>query len=191
MPGLVRYLTHPEVEIDPAVPVRRWRLNETGRARAKVFARQPWLGATNRIVTSGEVKAMETGQIVAAHLGLKIERREAMHENDRSATGFVPADVFEVVVDQFFANPDTSVRGWETARHAQTRVVNEVEAVLADHRAGDVLIIGHGAVGTLLMCHVAGLAIDRRHDQPPGGGNYFSFGADDRCLNHAWRAMEA
>lgn len=133
---------------------------------------------------------METGQIIAAHLGLKIERREAMHENDRSATGFVPTDVFEVVVDQFFANPDTSVRGWETARHAQTRVVNEVEAVLSDHRGGDVLFVGHGAVGTLLMCNIAGLAIDRCHDQPPGGGNYFSFGADDRRFLHAWRPME-
>ncbi len=191
MSGLVRYLTHPEVKIDPAVPVRQWRLNETGRARAETFARLPWLGATTRVVTSGEVKAIETGGIIAAQLILDIEQREVMHENDRTATGFLPANVFETVVDQFFTNPDTSVRGWETARHAQARIIEEVEAVLADHRGGDILFVGHGAVGTLLMCHNAGLAIDRCHDQPLGGGNYFSFGANDRRFRHSWRPMEA
>jgi hypothetical protein len=33
MTNLVRYLTYPQVQIDPAVPVPLWGLNEVGRGR--------------------------------------------------------------------------------------------------------------------------------------------------------------
>ena len=114
-----------------------------------------------------------------------------MHENDRSSTGFLPPHEFERVADTFFAAPDTSVRGWETARAAQARIVAEVTACIALYPEGDVLFVGHGAVGTLLWCHLAGVGIDRRHDQPAGGGNWFSFRDDDRRPDAGWRPMEA
>ncbi len=186
----VRYLTHPEVTIDPAVPVPSWSLSEVGRARAEAFAGHPCLRDTARIVASGEVKAVETAEIIAQTSGLAVEVRKAMHENDRSATGFLPSDAFEAVADRFFAAPEESVRGWERAIDAQVRIVGEVEAVLNRHDSGDVLFVGHGAIGTLLLCHVAGHEIAREHDQPPGGGNYFAFAKDDRRLLHPWRRME-
>ncbi len=55
---------------------------------------------------------------------------------------------------------------------------------------GDVLFVGHGAVGTLLFCHYAGHAIDRRHDQSAGGGHVFAFTRDGRKILHGWRRME-
>ncbi len=185
----VRYLTHPQVAVDPAVPVPEWSLSDVGRARAEAFAGHPCLRETTRIVASGEVKAVETADIIARALGLAVEVRAAMHENDRSATGFLPSDEFEAVADRFFAAPETSVRGWERAIDAQVRIVGEIEAVLAGHDGGDVLFVGHGGVGTLLLCHVAGRAIAREHDQPAGGGNYFAFAKDDRRLLHGWRRI--
>ncbi|MGY4292615.1 broad specificity phosphatase PhoE [Bradyrhizobium sp. i1.4.4] len=119
-----------------------------------------------------------------------IEIREAMHENDRSATGFLKPAEFEEVADQFFAQPHLSVRGWERAVDAQARIVRETEAVLARNRPGDVLFVGHGAVGTLLFCHQAGHAIDRVHDQAAGGGNCFAFTREGRRVLHGWRKME-
>lgn len=187
MGAVVRYLTHPQVTIDPAVPVPEWTLSEVGRARAEAFAAHPCLRDTARIVASGEVKAAETAEIIARTLGLAVEVREAMHENDRSATGFLPADAFEAVADRFFAAPEESVRGWERAIDAQARIVDEVDAVLKGHGGDDLLFVGHGAVGTLLLCHIAGLAIAREHDQPAGGGNYFAFAMGDRRLLHGWR----
>jgi hypothetical protein len=38
-----------------------------------------------------------------------------MHENDRSATGFLPPPEFEAVADAFFVRPLESVRGQYTA----------------------------------------------------------------------------
>jgi broad specificity phosphatase PhoE len=73
---------------------------------------------------------------------------------------------------------------------AQARIVREAEAVLARNRPGDVLFVGHGAVGTLLFCHTAGHPVDRVHDQPAGGGNCFAFTRDERQIVHGWRRME-
>ncbi|WP_306028118.1 histidine phosphatase family protein [Stappia sp. MMSF_3263] len=168
------YLTHPQVEIDPAVPVPDWGLSEAGFRRARAGALLPVFSGVRYIVSSAERKARQTAEILAGHLGLRVVVDELMHENDRSATGFLPPPEFEAVADRFFAAPDESVRGWETARAAQTRILGRVRAHLAGIPANEtVLFVGHGGVGTLLKCHVGGFAIDRRHDQPPGGGGCF------------------
>ncbi len=186
----IRYLTHPQVKIEPAVPVPSWGLSDVGRMRTEALANAGWLSKTTQIVSSGERKAIETAAIIAGQLKVTVEVRDAMHENDRSTTGFLAPDEFESVADQFFAHPLVSVRGWERAIDAQLRIVREVERVLARNRSGDVLFVGHGAVGTLLFCHYSGLAIDRAHDQPAGGGHCFTLIKDRRRVLHPWRRME-
>jgi broad specificity phosphatase PhoE len=187
---LVRYLTHPQVNIDPAAPIPSWSLSAIGKARTEQLAKSRWLSGTTQIISSGERKAIETAEIIAAQLNIAVEVREAMHENDRSATGFLAPDTFELVADQFFAQPLVSVQGWERAIDAQLRTVHEVEHVLARNRAGDVLFVGHGAVGTLLFCHYSGLEIDRIYDQTAGGGCFFGFVKEGRRVLHPWRRME-
>jgi len=189
--AVFRYLTHPQVAIDPAVPVPQWGLSEVGRGRAEAFARSSLLAATTRVVASDEVKAKETAAIIAASLGLDFSVEADMDENDRSSTGFLPKDAFEAMADRFFARPDDSAEGWETARAAQIRVVGAFERLIRDHGDGDLLAVGHGAVGTLLYCHLAGLDIDRRHDQPAGGGNLFAVDPVTRMALHGWKPLEA
>jgi broad specificity phosphatase PhoE len=186
----IRYLTHPQVKIEPAVPVPSWGLSDVGRIRTEALANAGWLSKTTQIISSGERKAIETAAIIAGLLKVTVEVRDAMHENDRSTTDFLAADEFETVADQFFTHPLVSIRGWERAIDAQLRIVREVERVLARNRSGDVLFVGHGAVGTLLFCHYSGLAIDRTHDQPGGGGHCFTLVRDGRRVLHPWRRME-
>jgi broad specificity phosphatase PhoE len=190
MTCLIRYLTHPQVEIDPAIPVPSWGLSAVGRTRTEMLANAGWLFGTTQIISSGERKAIQTAEIIAGKLNVAVEVREAMHENDRSATGFLPPNEFEAVASKFFAKPFVAIRGWERAIDTQVRIVRQVEHVLARNRAGDVLFVGHGAVGTLLFCHYAGFTIDRIHDQPAGGGHCFAFAKDGRRLLHPWRRME-
>lgn len=189
MTGLLRYLTHPQVQIDPAVPVPDWGLSDTGRARVQALAGARSLRATTRVIASAECKAQETAAPLAAALGLPVETRPLMHENDRSSTGFLPPEVFEQAADAFFAHPAHSHRGWETARAAQARIVAEWTACLRAHPCGDILVVGHGAVGTLLWCHLSGLPIDRRHDQP-GGGHVFTAPLHGPPLT-GWLPMES
>lgn len=114
-----------------------------------------------------------------------------MHENDRSATGFLPPKEFESVADQLFGHLEVSVRGRERAVDAQARIVRDVTACLSDSGESDVLFVGHGGVGTLLFCALSNLLIDRKFDQGPGGvGNWFQFEVDQMTPSCDWRVME-
>ena len=187
---LARYLTHPQVGIDPHQPVSHWHLNAQGQARVAALARSGALRGTSRVISSAETKAVETATPLAEALECPVEVRPAMHENDRSSTGFLPPDAFEAMANRFFATPHHSVEGWERAIDAQARILREVEASLAQAGRGDVLFVGHGAVGTLLWCALSGAAIDRRHDQPGGGGCWFAFDTATRAPLSAWQPLE-
>ncbi|PIL21995.1 hypothetical protein P775_01475 [Puniceibacterium antarcticum] len=193
MSRIVRYLTHPQVLIEPLKDVRAWSLNKVGSNRVSSLAAQLGsLSVTRRIVSSNETKALETATPLALALGVAVEVRPRMHENDRSATGFLPPHEFEAVADQFFAEPAASVSGWETAEDAQRRIVSEFEASLTGPHEEDVLFVGHGGVGTLLFCALSGIRIDRRFDQGLGGGGcWFAFDSQVRRPKREWQPMEA
>ncbi len=185
-------ITHPNVQIDPAVPVPRWPLSEKGRARMHKGLAQPWVAGIQAIYCSTEQKAIDGAQILADHLGLPFTQVEALGENDRSSTGFLAPPEFERMADAFFSRPTESVRGWERAVDAQRRMVQAVEAIARAEGDREVAIVAHGAVGTLLYCHLAGEAIDRRWDQPPNsGGNWYRFDCDPRHVDGWWRAIDA
>jgi broad specificity phosphatase PhoE len=191
---LVRYLTHPQVQIEPYIPVPQWSLNEQGRARVEDLVARNWLFGTQSIYCSDETKALETAAPIARALDVPVIVRVQMVENDRSATGFILPEMFEDLATLFFANPDKSIMGWERASDAQARIVGAFELAMSEvkerGRMGDVLFVGHGAVGTLLYCHLAGLPIDRRYDQKPGGGCYFTYDWAERSMLHSWLPME-
>jgi len=190
MSGEILFLTHAEVEIDPAVPVPDWGLNARGRERHAAFAGDPMLDGVVAVFSSTERKAIEGATSVAERLGLTVNQRAALGENNRSATGYLPPDEFWPVVDRFFADPETSVRGWERACDAQARIVEAVRAVLDEASAGKVLIVSHGGVGTLLRCHLAGRAITRAEGQPnSGGGCWFAFSRDLTTAPTDWSSI--
>lgn len=156
-----------------------------------MLARSDALLGTKHVISSAETKAIETAAPLAEALGCHLVVREAMHENDRSATGFLPPDEFERVADQFFARPQESVCGWETADAAQARIVREVRDCLEQCKEGDVLLVGHGGVGTLLFCYLSGVPISRTFDQSVGGGGcYFEFTTKLGKPLAAWQPIE-
>jgi broad specificity phosphatase PhoE len=163
------FVTHPEVVIDPAVPVPRWHLKPEGIARLRRFAASGALAGIGSVWASTECKAIEAAGILAGALGLGVRVREDLGENDRSATGFLPPAEFEAIADAFFARPEESIRGWERAVDAQARIVAAVRAVAEDSDAGDILVVAHGAVGALLCGHLLGVPISRMLDQPRQG----------------------
>lgn len=189
------YLSHPQVQVDPAVPVPQWHLSDAGRARLTTLSGAGWLASVRRIVSSDERKAIETAEALAPMTDdARVEILSGFHENDRSATGFLPPAEFDATADAFFATPEASVRGWERAVDAQTRIVGAVDAALAGGDA-PVLFVGHGGVGTLLKCHVKGEPIARAADQAaegghPGGGNVHAFSIAERRHLFGWTALE-
>lgn len=188
------YLTHPEVVVDPAVPVPDWGLSEVGQRRLDAVDGAAWLAPITRIVSSSERKATETAERVGRFIGVAPEVLDGFGENDRSATGYLPEAAFQATADAFFAAPDESVKGWETACDAQTRIVRHVRDAFAD-RSVPTLFVGHGGVGTLLRCDLMKVPIARSRDQSappgaPGGGNILIFDAANWAYVSGWTALE-
>lgn len=186
------FITHPEVVVDPAVPVPDWPLSALGRARMERFAGAIAERPVAAVWSSAERKARDGAEILAARLGLAPRVDPGLGENDRSATGYIAPPEFWEVVAQFFGRADESVRGWETARAAQTRIEGAIDRVLAA-TAGDglVLVVSHGGVARLLMARLQGVEIgeeDRPHLE--GGGCWTAFDRATRRLAHGWRALE-
>ncbi|MEO0384913.1 MAG: histidine phosphatase family protein [Pseudomonadota bacterium] len=182
MSDQVIFLTHGEVEIDPDIPVPNWGLSEQGTRRHAAFAKDALLEGVTSIFASEERKAVEAAQLVGQSLNLPVNRRAEFGENDRSATGYLPPDEFWPVVEQFFGQPEASIRGWERAVDAQTRIVGAVRSVCQSAPKGDVLIVAHGGVGALLRCHLLEIDITPDEGQPhSGGGCVFCF---DRVMSN-------
>ena len=187
----VFFITHPDVLIDPATPVPDWRLNPRGLARMRSMLIQDWISHIVHVASSTERKAMDGAEILASHLGLTLVTHHGLGENDRSSTGYLPKSEFEAIADVFFARPDESVRGWERAVDAQTRIVAAVRDVLSAAPAGDVAIVSHGGVGALLLCWLQGSPISRDADQPAGSGGYLlAFNRANLTLLHGWRPID-
>ncbi|HEY6431173.1 MAG TPA: histidine phosphatase family protein [Acetobacteraceae bacterium] len=190
--AIAHFITHPEVVIDPTVPVTAWPLSSEGIRRTRMMLGQPWVARVRAIFCSAEQKARDTAGIMADHLSLLPVVIDGLGENERSATGYLQKVEFEVVADQFFGRPAESVRGWERAIDAQARIVGAVDrAISMAPEDGDIAIISHGGVGALLLCHLKGVPISRTEDQPAGGGgNVFWFETTTRRLLTGWRRID-
>lgn len=192
MSRILHFISHPNVVVDPAVPVPRWALSEIGKARMIAGLKQRWIPEVASIYSSTEQKAIDTARILASHLSIDFKQEEELGENDRSPTGFLKPDEFEAVADEFFAHPERSVRGWERAADAQRRIVKAVTSIEQQSQSvGNIAIVSHGAVGTLLYCYLTGKPISREWDQPPnGGGNFYTFTLAPPHANAWWAAID-
>ncbi len=152
------------------------------------FAASEVMRMVKSIWSSAEIKAIEAAEILGRRNGLDISVVQALHENDRSATGFLPPAEFEQVADAFFARPDESVRGWERAIDAQDRVRGVFDRIAAGGHEADIAIVAHGAVGTLLLCQLSGIPISRAYDQPYQG-HYWACDMESRNVLHGWREI--
>jgi broad specificity phosphatase PhoE len=188
----IYFITHPEVVIDPAVPVPDWPLSEKGINRMKKLLTQPWVQDVRAIYCSTEQKAIDGAKILADYLTLSYEMRQDLGENDRSSTGFLPKEEFETTANQFFAQPNRSIRGWETATAAQQRIIEGMNAIIDTNKAeGNIAVVSHGGVGALYLCYLKRSPISRVEDQPGnGGGNYYAFQPETKTLLHGWKPID-
>jgi len=147
-------IRHAAVQIEPDVPAVKWQLSPDGRTLTRQLAPQliPW--RLNRIITSTEPKAVETGQILADELGLPRQTAVNLHEHDRQGTPyFARREDFAAAVARFFTHPDKLVLGRETAAQARDRFVTAVNRLLAAHPQENLAVVAHGTVITLYICH--------------------------------------
>ena len=189
----IYFITHPDVVIDPSIPVPRWPLSECGRHRMRRLLARDWIARLAAIYCSTEQKAIDGAAILSEATGVPYHQLAALGENDRSATVYLPKSEFEATADAFFASPDRSIRGWEPAVSAQVRIVGALDDIArAAPGIGPVAVVSHGGVGTLLLCHLKGVPIAQKEEQPgTSGGHYFLLREPEGTLVHGWTPIDA
>ena len=144
--------------IVPDAPPPTWLLSDEGRVASARLATELAPYQPVAVVTSVEPKAVETGVVVAAGLGLRSETASGLHEHERERMPFDGTEQFHQRVQQFFAEPGAVVYGTETADDAHSRFKRAVRDVLATHPSGTLVIVAHGTVISLLVARANGLA---------------------------------
>ena len=154
---------------------------------------KPWARSIGSVYCSAEQKAIDGAEILSAHLSIGYRVVEGLGEIDRSATGYLPEQEHAATAALVFAHPERSIRGWETARHAQQRIVEMVKIITERvTEKGNIAIVSHGGVGTLYLCHLADCPISCTERQPGStGGNYYCFDAQSGVLIHSWRPIDS
>jgi broad specificity phosphatase PhoE len=134
------------------VPASQWHLSAEGRRRCETLAIRLAPYDLGVLVASEEPKAIETGQIVAEILGLPLEMAAGLHEHERGVVTEVGNQgKFRAQVVRLLERPDELVMGHETANQAHARFTAAVARVVGQHPAGNLAVVSHGTVMTLLI----------------------------------------
>ena len=116
---------------EPAVAPRHWRLGLEGEHQSRRLASRLVAYAPLRLVASPEPKALMTGQLVAAELGLNVSAAAGLEEFDRPPLPLMPKAEHERIVAPIFGDLHRRVLGAESGRDALTRFSAAVDTELA------------------------------------------------------------
>lgn len=143
--------------LEPGAPPSGWVLAPEGRDQAQRLAGRLAAYAPTRVVSSLEPKAAQTGDILAAELGLSAERDACFGEQRNDAGPFTDQQSFQASVARMFAVPGQLVMGEETADEACARFSAAVERQLLAHPEGPLVAVSHGRVISLWIARRYGI----------------------------------
>lgn len=154
------FIRHSQTKPDPEAPSRTWSLTAEGRRRCISLAAQLRPYRLDLIVTSTEIKAIETGELAAQHLGIPCQLEEGLHEHEReSAPYFDTQEEFLKAVAALFERPAERVFGDETGQEARARFEAAVALTMANNPRENIAIVTHGTVLSLFASQQIGCEI--------------------------------
>ena len=150
------FVRHSLVDRIQDVPAREWNLSDVGRQRARKLVDKLIEYRPEVVISSDELKAQQTAEILGEGLGLKYSVMKDLHEHDRRQVPFLDNGEFQSLVQEFFVKPDTLVFGNETANQALVRFRGAIHLALESSDAKTVLIVSHGTVISLFVSWLTG-----------------------------------
>jgi broad specificity phosphatase PhoE len=151
-------MRHGPPGIEPGLPASAWHLSAEGNAAVRRFCPQLRGWGIQRVVTSEEAKARETGAIVATELGVECESAPDLHEHRRRTVPFSSRrEEFEHAVADAIRNPTELRLGEETAGAAEQRFAAAVDGCCQRGSEGTLCVVAHGTVIALFAARVAGV----------------------------------
>ena len=157
-------------------------LTTLGRDQARVLGESMVGERIARVWTSDMARAVQTGEIVAAHLGVDVVVRTGLREfgvGDAAGTTGDPDPFAETFAAWLDGDLTARIPGAESG----VDVVERYEAVLAEiadsHRGESVLVISHGGVMCMALSALAGnLVLSHSRDLPLGNCDVVAVEAD-------------
>ena len=150
-------IKHASPEVNLEAPPEAWRLSPEGRAKAELLAQRLAPLALAVVVTSEEVKAAETGDVLGRALSAPVERAAGLGEHDRSNVPQMPTREFISTMELVFRKPRQLVLGRETAAGALARFRNALDDEIESHRdKGTIAVVSHGTVIALFLAEITG-----------------------------------
>lgn len=144
-------IRHSLTQVDPDVPSHTWVLSEEGRKRCYLLADSLRPHRPSRLITSTELKAQETGQLIAKQLGLPVTSVPGLEEHKRSRAGFLDAAAFKHQIARLLTEPETLVFGEETGQQAQQRFTQTVDQLRQQYPKDTLALVSHGTILTLFV----------------------------------------
>ncbi|MEX2007447.1 MAG: histidine phosphatase family protein [Candidatus Levyibacteriota bacterium] len=181
------FITHPVVEIDPSKPADQWLVSKDGWKDVKRLLKKSFWSQVDKIYSSQENKAKRVAEEIAENFGnLHFNTPiTLLGEIDRSSTGFLERETYDKAIEEFYRYPDKSFKGWETSRAATERIVAVVSEIMKENKDKTIAIVGHGATGTLLACHVKGIPPTIKED-PRVNGCIMVYDWDKKQILSPW-----
>jgi len=144
-------IKHASPQVQAELPPERWPLSEEGKAKSALLAKRVAEFAPVAVISSDEMKAAETGKIVAGLLGVPFHTAPDLHEHDRSNVPQLRSAEFISMMELLFRRPGELVLGEETAVAALSRFQSALDEVLLEHPEGNVAVVSHGTVIALML----------------------------------------
>lgn len=154
-------------------------LNATGERQAEALAERLAAFPITAIYTGPLLRALRTGEICAARLGLKAKPLPGLLDlNYGEWQGLTPAEAAArdpEMYQRWLAAPGTvHFPGGESVVILQQRAIGALEEVIARHAGETVVLVGHLGVNKALLCGMLGLDLNR---------HYWMLRQDTCCLN--------
>lgn len=140
-PALI-LVRHGRPAIDPDAPPTTWPLCPEGREAVTRLAEKLMAYEPAAVISSPEPKALETAEIIAGRLRLKVKTDEGLHEHKRPALAFGTEEAFRARIAQVFADPTKPVAGGESVTQACDRLSRCLDA----HAVRPLVAVTHGTV---------------------------------------------
>ncbi len=135
-----------------------WELSEKGRANCQPLAEKLRPHDIQRMITSDEPKAMQTGQLVAEYLDIPVETAPDLYEQKRYTVGwFNSIEERTAAVRKLFEQPDEVVFGEESGIDAYQRFAQAIDSIHSQYPDENLGIATHGTVMALFLERRAGV----------------------------------
>lgn len=166
-------------------------LSPLGREQARRLAAEVAPERISRVWTSDMARAVQTGEIVAAELGVDVVVRTGLREfgvGDAAGTTGDPDPFAATFAAWLDGDLDARIPGGESGRDVVARYAAVLDEVADDHRGESVLVVSHGGVMCLALSALArNLTVSHSRDRPMPNGGVVALEADaDGWVARSW-----